>query len=105
MGFREDVKCMLSKECNTKVPSEKEILRQAKMQIGIGKSTGNVNLDRIAIQGREDVRCTFRNECKKVPSEEEILRQAKMQIGIGKSTGSVNLDRIAIQAIDGDEGR
>ena len=54
MGLREDIKNIVDKDWKTKVPSQEEILRQAKLQIEIGKSTGSVALDMKAIKKIEE---------------------------------------------------
>ena len=54
MGLREDVKYIIDKDWEPKVPSQEEILRQASQQIKKGKSTGNVALDRKAIKALKD---------------------------------------------------
>ena len=53
MGLREDVKYMLDKEWEPKVPNNETILKQAKSQIKRGKSTGNVALDIKAIESKD----------------------------------------------------
>ena len=50
MGLREDVKYMVDKDWEPKVPSQEEILKQAELQIKRGKSTGSVSLDIKAIK-------------------------------------------------------
>ena len=45
MGLREDVKYIIDKDWEPKVPSQEEILKQAQSQIKRGKSTGSVALD------------------------------------------------------------
>ena len=45
MGLREDVKYQLNKDWEPKVPSSEEILKQAKICMKRGKSSGNVALD------------------------------------------------------------
>ena len=50
MGLREDVRYMLHSDWEPKVPNEEEILRQSKIQIKKGKSTGSVALDVKAIE-------------------------------------------------------
>jgi len=54
MGLREDVKYMLEKDWEPKVPNQEEILKQAEMQIKRGKSTGSVSLDIKAIKSLKD---------------------------------------------------
>ena len=54
MGLREDVKYMLDKDWEPKVPTEEEILKQAELQIKRGKSTGSVALDIKAIKSLKD---------------------------------------------------
>ena len=54
MGLREDVKYMLDKEWEPKVPTQEEILKQAELQIKIGKSTGSTSLDIKAIKSLKD---------------------------------------------------
>ena len=54
MGLREDVKCMLDKEWEPKVPTQQEILKQSELQIKRGKSTGSVSLDMKAIKSLKD---------------------------------------------------
>ena len=50
MGLREDVKYQLNKDWEPKVPGPEEVLKQAKMCIERGKSSGNVALDIKAIK-------------------------------------------------------
>ena len=45
MELRKDVKYMLNSDWEPKVPEEKVILKQAKLQFKRGKSTGRVALD------------------------------------------------------------
>lgn len=54
MGLREDVKYMLDKDWEPKVPSSEEIEKQAEIQIKRGKSTGRVALDIKAIKKLKD---------------------------------------------------
>ena len=54
MGLREDVKYIINKDWEPKVPSQEEILRQAKLQIKRGKSTGSVALDMKAMKKIEE---------------------------------------------------
>ena len=49
MPLRPDVKYMLDKDWEPKLPSEETILKQAQIQIKKGKSTGSVALDIQAI--------------------------------------------------------
>lgn len=56
MGLREDVKYMLDKDWEPKVPSQEEIEKQAEIQIKRGKSTGSVALDIKAIKKLKDDR-------------------------------------------------
>ena len=54
MGLREDVKYIIDKDWEPKVPSQEEILKQAKSQIRRGKSTGSVFLDMKAMKKIEE---------------------------------------------------
>ena len=54
MALREDVKYVLDKEWEPKVPTQEETLKQAEMQIKRGKSTGSVSLDIKAIKSLDD---------------------------------------------------
>lgn len=54
MTLREDIKYVLDKEWEPKVPTQEEILKQAEMQIKRGKSTERVSLDMKAIKSLED---------------------------------------------------
>ena len=54
MGLREDVKYMLEKDWEPKVPSQEVIQKQAEIQIKRGKSTGSVALDMKAIRKQKD---------------------------------------------------
>ena len=54
MGLREDVKYMLDKEWEPKVPTQEEILKQAERQIKRGKSTGSVSLNIKAMKSLKD---------------------------------------------------
>jgi len=45
MGLREDVKYQLNKDWEPKIPTPEEVLRQAKMCVKRGKSSGSVALD------------------------------------------------------------
>jgi len=49
MGLRDDVKYMLNKNWEPKVPSGEVIQKQAEAQIKRGKSTGSVSMDMKAI--------------------------------------------------------
>ena len=50
MGLREDVKFIVKQEYEPKVPNEDVILQQAINAVSHGKSTGNVALDRKAME-------------------------------------------------------
>ena len=54
MGLREDVKYVLDKEWEPKVPTQQEILKQSELQIKRGKSTGSVAIDIKAIKSLKD---------------------------------------------------
>lgn len=54
MGLREDVKYMLGKDWEPKVPKQEVIQKQAEFQIKRGKSTGSVALDIKAIRKLKD---------------------------------------------------
>lgn len=54
MSLRKDVKYMLDKDWEPKVPSQEEILKQAEIQIKRGKSTGSVALDMKAMKKQKD---------------------------------------------------
>lgn len=54
MGLREDVKYIIDKDWEPKVPSQETILKQAEEQIKRGKSTGSVNIDVKAIKSLKD---------------------------------------------------
>ena len=55
MGLREDVKHVLNKEWEPKVPSGEVIQKQAEAQIKSEKSTGSVSMDMKAVKKlRED---------------------------------------------------
>ena len=62
MGFKEDikcnlevdVKCMLNKDWEPKVPDEKIITKQVKQQLKRGRSSGNVSLDLKAMRDKDD---------------------------------------------------
>lgn len=54
MGLREDVKYMLEKDWEPKVPSQEEIQKQVEFQIKRGKSSGSVALDMKAIRKQKD---------------------------------------------------
>jgi len=49
MGLREDVKFIVKQEYEPKVPNEDVILQQAIHAVRYGKSTGNIALDRKAM--------------------------------------------------------
>lgn len=50
MGLRENVKYMLDKDWEPRVPSQEEIQKQAEIQIKRGRSTGSVSMDMKAIK-------------------------------------------------------
>ena len=54
MGLRQDLKYMLEKDWEPKVPSQEEIEKQVEIQIKRGKSTGSVALDIKAIKKLKD---------------------------------------------------
>lgn len=62
MGFKEDIKCnlevdvkyMLNKNWEPKVPDEKTITKQVKQQLKRGRSSGNVSLDLKAMRDKDD---------------------------------------------------
>jgi len=54
MGLREDVRYMLDKEWEPKVPTQQDILKQSELQIKRGKSTGSVSLDLKVIKSLKD---------------------------------------------------
>jgi hypothetical protein len=62
MGFKEDIKCnlevdvkyMLNKDWEPKVPGEKIITKQVKQQLKRGRSSGNVSLDLKAMRDKDD---------------------------------------------------
>ena len=53
-GLRKDVKYMLDRDWEPKVPDEETILKQSTTQLKRGKSTGSVSLDMKAIKSLKD---------------------------------------------------
>ena len=54
MGLEKDIKYMLNKKWEPKVPSEEVIQKQALAQIKRGKSTGSVSMNMKAIKKLEE---------------------------------------------------
>jgi len=65
MGLREDVKYMLNKDWEPKVPSQEVMQKQAVAQIKRGRSTGSVSMDVKAIKKLSDSKIAGFDKIKK----------------------------------------
>lgn len=54
MGLREDVRYIVGKDYEPKIPEKQIILKQAKEQLSKGKSTGSIKLDVKAIRSSKE---------------------------------------------------